>query len=177
MPLRDLPQSAPPAGLTLSFLLLAAQVLSVLVASGFVGINMLVRRLISVLQLASNLLSTSLHAQQIGGLLAQPGVHSSSVSALLRSLGCQFTGLLGLIALKPAVACKLPADGRFMSIQQLVYLSLIMSGFHEGADLMSLNCGEMFLVHGQLRLAGQEALNTKHSQPPSDQLIKVALRP
>ena len=115
MPLRDLAQSAPPAGLKLSFLLLAAQVFA-LVASGLVVINMLVRRLISVLQLASNLLSTSLHAQQIGGLLAQPGVHSSSVSVLLRSLGRQLTGLLGLIALKPAVECKLPSDGRFMSI-------------------------------------------------------------
>jgi len=29
---------------------------------------------------------------------------------------------------------------------------------------------------GQLRLAGQEALNAKHSQPPSLQLLKVALR-
>jgi hypothetical protein len=28
----------------------------------------------------------------------------------------------------------------------------------------------------QLRLAGHEALNAKHSQPPSLQLIKVALR-
>jgi hypothetical protein len=35
---------------------------------------------------------------------------------------------------------------------------------------------KMFVVHGQLRLAGQEALNAKHSQPPSLQLIKVALR-
>jgi len=33
-----------------------------------------------------------------------------------------------------------------------------------------------FVVHGQLRLAGQEALNAKHSQPPSLKLIKVALR-
>jgi hypothetical protein len=35
---------------------------------------------------------------------------------------------------------------------------------------------EMFVIHGQLRLAGQEALNAKHSQPPSHQLIKFALR-
>ena len=31
-------------------------------------------------------------------------------------------------------------------------------------------------IHEQLRLAGQEALNAKHSQPPSLQLIKVVLR-
>jgi hypothetical protein len=34
----------------------------------------------------------------------------------------------------------------------------------------------MFIGHEQLRLPGQEALNAKHSQPPSPQLIKVALR-
>jgi hypothetical protein len=35
---------------------------------------------------------------------------------------------------------------------------------------------EMFVIHGQLRLAGQKALNAKHSQPPALTLIKVALR-
>ena len=74
------------------------------------------------------------------------------------------------------VVGKLPADGRFVSIQQLGNLSLIVSGFHKGVDLISFNLAEMFVVHGQLRLAGQEALNAKHSQPPSLQLIKVALR-
>jgi len=63
-----------------------------------------------------------------------------------------------------------------VSIQQLGDLILIVSGFHKGADLIPFNLAEMFEVHGQLRLAGQEALNDKHSQPPSLQLIKVALR-
>jgi hypothetical protein len=53
---------------------------------------------------------------------------------------------------------------------------LIVSGFHKGVDLISFNLAEMFVGHGQLRLAGQEALNAKYSQPPSPQLIKVALR-
>ena len=35
---------------------------------------------------------------------------------------------------------------------------------------------EMFVIHGQLRLAGQEALKAKHSQPPNHQLIKVVFR-
>jgi hypothetical protein len=63
-----------------------------------------------------------------------------------------------------------------VSIQQLGNLSLIVSGFHKGVDLISFHLAEMFVIHGQLRLAGQEALNAKHSQPPSPQLIKVALR-
>ena len=175
-PVRDLAPSVPPAGVALSLLLLAAQVLPQLAASGLVGINMLVKRLMADWQLAGNLLRTPLHAQQIGRLLAHPGGHSRSVSALLRSLGRQLTGLLGPIAFKPAVARELPADSRFVSIQQLGNLSLIVSGFHKGVDLISFHLAEMFVIHGQLRLAGQEALNAKHSQPLSPQLIKVALR-
>ena len=35
---------------------------------------------------------------------------------------------------------------------------------------------KVFVGHGQLRLAGQDALNAKHPQPANHQLIKVALR-
>jgi len=173
---RNLAPSFPTARVALSLLLLAAKVLPQRVASSFVLVNMPVKRLMADWQLASNLLRTPLQAQQMSGLLAHPGGHSRSVSALLRSLGHQLTGLLGPIAFKPAVARELPADSRFVSIQQLGNLSLIVSGFHKGVDLISFNLAEMFVVHGQLRLAGQEALNAKHSQPPSPQLIKVALR-
>ena len=173
---RDLAPSVPTARVALSFLLLAAKVLPQRAASSLVRVNMLVKRLMADWQLACNLLRAPLQAQQICGLLAHPGGHSSSVSAFLRSLGRQLTGLLGPIAFKPAIARKLPADGRFVSIKQLGDLSLIVSGFHKGVDLISFNLAEMFVVHWQLRLAGQEALNAKHSQPPSPQLIKVALR-
>ena len=175
-PVRDLAPSVPPAGVALSLLLLTAQVLPQLAAFGLVGINMLVKRLMADWQLASNLLRTPLQAQQMSGLLAHPCGHRSRVSALLRSLGRQLTGLLGPIAFKPAIARKLPADGRFVSIQQLGNLSLIVSSFHKGVDLISFHLAEMFIGHRQLRLAGQEALNAKHSQPSSPQLIKVALR-
>jgi hypothetical protein len=63
-----------------------------------------------------------------------------------------------------------------VSIKQLDDLSLIVSGYHKGVDLISLNLAEMFVVEGQLRLAGQEAMNAKHSQPSLLQLIKFALR-
>ena len=124
-PVRDLAPSVVPTGVPLSLLLFAAQVLPQRAASGLVGINMLVKRLMADWQLASNLFRTPLQAQKIGRLLAHPGGHRSRVSALLRSLGRQLTGLLGPIAFKPAVARELPADGRFVSIQQLGNLSLI----------------------------------------------------
>ncbi len=117
-----------------------------------------------------------MQVQQIGGLLAHLGGHSRSVSALLRSLSRQLTGLREPIAFKPVVARKLPADGRFVSIQKLGYLRLIASGFHKSVNLISFNLAGMLAGHGQLRLAGQDALNIKHYQPPSHQLIKVTLR-
>jgi len=68
---------------------------------------------------------------------------------------------------KVAIIRKLTADNQFVSIQQLGDLSLIVSGIHKGVDLKSIHLTERFIVHWQLRLAGQEALNAKHSQSPS----------
>jgi hypothetical protein len=42
--------------------------------------------------------------------------------------------------------------------------------------MITFNLAEMFVVHCQLRLAVQEVLNAKHSQPLSLKFIKVALR-
>jgi len=35
-------------------------------------------------------------------------------------------------------------------------LGLILSGFHEGVNLISFGLAEVFVIHGQLRLAGQK---------------------
>ena len=48
--------------------------------------------------------------------------------------------------------------------------------FHKADNLVSFNLADVSVIQGQLRLAGQEALNAKHSQPLLPQLIKVALR-
>jgi hypothetical protein len=42
----------------------------------------------------------------------------------------------------------------------LIYpdLSLIVSGFHEGVNLISFSLAEVFVFHKQLRLPGQENL-------------------
>jgi len=78
-PIRDLAPPVSPAGVALSLLLVAAQVLPQLAASGLVGITMLIKRLMADWQLASNLLRSPLQAQQIGGLLTHPGGYSDSV--------------------------------------------------------------------------------------------------
>ena len=66
--------------------------------------------------------------------------------------------------------------GGLVPVQQLSDLRLIVPGFHKGVNLISFSLAEMFVCHGRLRLAGQEALSAKHSQPPSTRLIKVAHR-
>ena len=176
-PVRDLSPSVSATGVALSLLLLTAQVLPQLAASGFVCVNTLIKRFMAHRQFSSDLLRAPLHTEQVLGLLDHPGRHSGGVSALLTALGCQLAGLLGAVPFKSTVTRKLPADGRFVSIQQLRYLRLTVSGIHKNVDLISFHLAEMFVIYGQLRLAGQKALNAKHSQPPALTLIKVALRP
>jgi hypothetical protein len=137
---------------------------------------MLVKRLMADWQFACNLLRAPLQFKQAGCLLSHPGRRCGCIPAFLRALGRSCAGFLWPLTFKAPIARKLSADGRFVSIQQLGDLSLIVSGFHKGIDLISFNLAGMFVVHVELRLAGQEDLNAKHSQPHSLQLIKVALR-
>jgi hypothetical protein len=73
------------------------------------------------------------------------------------------------------VAIQLPADGGLVPIQQLRYLSLIVSSFHEGVNLISFSMAEVFVFHKQLRLPRKKAFTAINPQPPNHQLIKVAL--
>jgi hypothetical protein len=113
------------------------------------------------------LLRARLQFKQTGGLLSHPERHFGSFTAFLKTLGRSGTVLFWPVTFKGPIARKLPADGRFMAIKQLADFSWIVSSFHKGLDWISYNLAEMFVVHGQLRLAGQEALNAKRSHPPS----------
>ena len=139
-------------------------------------INMLVKRLMADGQSCCNLLRTPLHAHQRRGFFPYPRLNGWGIATVLRTLCREFTGLFGSIAPRTIITNQLPADGGLVPIQQLGYLSLIVSGFHEGVNLISFSLAEVFVFHKQLRLPGQEALNAIHPQPPNHQLIKVALR-
>jgi hypothetical protein len=91
-------------------------------------------------------------------------------------MGRDLASLLGAVTARASVTAQLPIDGGLVSVQHLGYLRLIVSGFHKGVNLISFSLVEVFVCHKQLRLAGQEALNAKHPQPPNHQLFKVALR-
>ena len=172
----DLPPPISPTRITLSLLLLPAQTLPKNSALSLVRINMLIQRLMADGQSCCNLLRTPLHAHQRTGFFPYPRINGWGIATVLRTLCRELTGLFGSIAPRTSITNQLPADGGLAPIQQLGYLRLIVSGFHEGLNLISFSLAEVFVFHKQLRLPGQEALNAIHPQPPIHQLIKVALR-
>ena len=91
-------------------------------------------------------------------------------------MGSLIASLLSAIFLNASVAAPPPTDGGLGAFKHLGDLRLLVFGFHKGVYLISFSLAEVFVGHGQLRLAGQEALNAKHPQPPNHQLFKVALR-
>ena len=80
------------------------------------------------------------------------------------------------VVLRDPAAIKIPADGRFVSMQQVGDLSLIEFGFHICVDLISFNLADMFEVDGRLGLVVQESFNAKHCQLHSVQLINASPR-
>jgi hypothetical protein len=137
---------------------------------------MLINGFMAYGQLRGNLLGAPLNAQQSTGSFTYPWLNSWSIATALHSIGRHLTSLLGALAPRASVTAQLPTDGGLVPIQQLGDLRLIMSGFHEGVNLISFSLAEVFVGHKQLRLPGQEALNAKHLQPPNHQLFKIALR-
>lgn len=97
--------------------------------------------------------------------------------AVIRTIRRHHASLLEAVTARASVTAQLPTDGgRLISAKHFGYLRLIMFGFHEGVNLISLSLAEVTVCHKQLRLAVQEALNAKHPQPPNHQLFKVTLR-
>ncbi len=72
-------------------------------------------------------------------------------------MGIKRTGLLWPVAFRAPISRKLPADVRFVSIQELGDMISIVFEIRNVADLISFNLIELLIVRGQLRLAGQEA--------------------
>lgn len=117
---------------------------------------MLVKRRMSDGQLRRDLLRTPLNAQQIASFFAYPRHNYWSFATSFRPLSSKFAGLLGAITLCTAVTGKLTTNAGLMSLKHLGSLGLVVSDLHEGVNLISFGIAEVFVVHEQLRLAGQE---------------------
>ena len=116
---------------------------------------MLIKRFMTDWQFACTLLGAPQQLKQTGGLLSHSRGHGGNVPALLRTLGCNCTGLIWPVAFKAPIARNFPADGRFVSNKQLGDWSLIVSSFHKDVDRISFNLAAIIVVYGQLRLAGR----------------------
>jgi hypothetical protein len=101
-------------------------------------------------------------------LLMHPHRHRAGIATILCSTGRLLASLFGAVAPRAAVATQLPADGGLVPVQKFGNLRLILSGLHERVNLISFSLAEVFEGHKQLRMTGQEALNTKHPEPPNN---------
>ena len=114
--------------------------------------------------------------QQFTSLKPNPRGNLTSIATSFRSLCCQLAGLIRAIALCTAVTRKFTTNAGLMALKYLGNLGLAEPSFHKGVNLIRFGLDDMIVIHRQLRMASQQALNVKHSQPPNHQLIKVALR-
>jgi len=172
----DLSLAVSSTSIAFPLLLLNAQVLPKNSTQSLVRINTLKNSFMADGQLRGNLLRTPLNAQQRTGFFPYPLLNSWSFATVLCTLDRYLTGLLGSITPRASMTNKLPTDGGLVTSQQFGYFRMIKSVFYKGVNLISFGLAEVFVGHGQLCLAGQEALNAKYPQPPDHQLIKVALR-
>ncbi len=129
----------------LLLLLLTAQVLPKRPSLSLVGINTQVNRFMADGQLARNLLWAPLQLQQQLRLVIHPCWHRIGVTTVLRSIGRYLASLLGPIAPRASVTAQLPTDSALASVQHLGYLRLIVSGFHEGVNLITAVKGSVEL--------------------------------
>ena len=56
---------------------------------------------------------------------------------------------------------QFPTDGGLVKVQLFGYIRIIVYGFHVEVNLISFSLAEMFVGHKELRMLGQEALNSK----------------
>jgi hypothetical protein len=152
------------------------QVLPKSAALRFIRVNMLVKRLMADRQLEGDLLGIPLQTQQSTGFFTKPRLNSWGVATTLYSLYRELTGFLRARAPRTSGVIQFTSHGGPVPIQQLGYLSSIVTCFNDSVNLISFSLAEVFVLPKQLRLAGQGPLNHIHHQTPIHQLIKVALR-
>ena len=127
-----------------------------------------------------NLLRTPFHAHQRTGFLPYPRHNGWGIATVLCTLCRELTGLFWSIAPRTSITNQLPANGGLVPIQQLSYLSLIVSGFHEGVNLISFSLAEVFVFHKQQRHARSRSLEcytSSATQPSVNQSCTSCLNP
>jgi len=104
-----------------------------------------------------------------------PRLNVWGIVTVLRTLCQELTDLFGSIAARTSITNQLPANGGLVAIQQLGYLSLIVSSFHEGVNLISFNLAEVVVFHKQQQHARSRSIEYYTSSATQPSLINVAL--
>ena len=70
-----------------------------------------------------------------------------SVTAVLRLIGRHLASLLWSVNPRARISVQFPTDGELVPIKHIGYLRFIVSGFHEGVNLISFSLAEVFVGH------------------------------
>ena len=139
-----------PTGIAIPFLLLAAQAAPQSTALGFIGIDVPVKCFVADGNKPSDLFRTEALAQKVSGDLEFSFRDSGRITRAFGTLLSNLLGLLGAIAFQTRVPAHLPTNRRAMPVQDKGNLKLVMSGFHQGANVMNLITlilAEVFVAH------------------------------
>ena len=138
----------PATGIAFPFLLLAAQAAPQSTALGFIGIDEAVKRFVTDRNETGHLFRAPVLAQEVSGYPKRGFQDSRCITRAFGTLTRQFLSLLGAIAFQTRVPVYLSTDRRAMPAQDLGYLKLVMSGFHQGVNLITFILAEVFVAHG-----------------------------
>ena len=147
-PVRDLAAPVSAAGITFPLFLLTAQAAPKVTASGFVSVDILIKRFVANRHHAGNLFRAPLLAQEVGCDLKGLSSHLRRIARTFRTAICQKLSLIGAIAPLARIAVQFPADRRTMPVQDQGNLGLVKACFHQGVNLITFRWAEVFVGHG-----------------------------
>ena len=142
----NLPTPVAPAQVAFAPGLLAAQALMQFATAGFVGIDVLVHRLMADWQLICNLFRAPFNPQVKRHLRPYPRLYAPRIAAAMTSFMGFAAGLFSTVTTSPTATLNLATDGAAVSTQQAGNLCERVLGFHQAADLVSFFSAEV-LVH------------------------------
>lgn len=159
-PANDLTTTVLSSNIALAPFLLAAKLFPKRAALSFVRVYMPVNCFVADKQESCNLLRTPLELRCLT-TRSRLWINLKDIMARLRTCLTKQISLSGSITSQARITQNLSADCRLMPTQYLGNRLKVLSCFHKGGNLITFSLAKMFIDHDNLRLADQEALNTR----------------
>lgn len=163
---RDSPPAIKPTRVTLSVLLLTAQVPPQPVPAGLVRADVLVHCFVAHWSLARDFLRAPVQFQQRGVLLLHPRYYQRRFAADLCTLLKQLNRLLAVAATITHVEAQLTADRGLATTQQVSNLCCVVCCFHKTVNVMTFDWANMFVVQLETSTCGSRSLECRGFSPP-----------